>query len=55
MAAFAPAASESHEAETAGAAGFAIVQNSDVGDVAMLSEEIAEFIFSGLEREISYV
>ena len=44
-----------HEAEAAGAAGFAIVQDGDVGDGAMFREEIAKIIFSGLKGEITYV
>ena len=43
------------EAEAAGAAGFAIVQDGDVSDGAVLREEIAQIIFSGLKREITYV
>ncbi len=46
---------EGHEAEAAGAAGFAIVENGDVGDGAVLREEIAQIVFSGLKREITYV
>ncbi len=46
---------EGHEAEATGAAGFAIVENSNVGDGAMLREEIAQIVFSGLKREITYV
>ena len=46
---------EGDEAEAAGAAGFAVIQDGDVSDGAVLREEIAQIIFSGLKREISYV
>ena len=46
---------ESDEAEAARAAGFTIVQDGDVGDGAVFREEIAEIIFSGLKREITYI
>jgi hypothetical protein len=46
---------ESDETEATGAAGFAIVQDCDISDGAVLREELAEIVFSGLKREISYV
>ena len=46
---------ESDEPEAAGAAGFAIVQDSDISNGAVLREKIAQIVFSGLKREITYV
>jgi hypothetical protein len=48
-------AAHGHERETAGAAGGVIGHESDLGDGAVLAEEIFDVVFGGVEGEVSYV